>query len=80
MNDRAARQGRPDHITNRALEFSKPAGGALTETRLQLAQTGLRELIASSMETLERDERGVFLQIVAVRIAKEIAQSSRWPR
>jgi len=61
-------------------EFSKPSGGGLTETRLQLAQTRLRELITSSREKLERDEFTVFMQIVAARVAREIAQSSRWPR
>jgi len=77
MNDEAARQGRPDNYTNRTSELSKRGGGL---TRLQLAQTRLRELIASSMETLERDERGVFLQIVAARVAREIAQQTRWSR
>lgn len=79
MNDEAARQGRPDTNTNTAPEFSKAAGG-LTETRLQLAQTRLRELITSSREKLERDEFTVFMQIVAARVAKEIAERTRWPR
>jgi len=60
-------------------EFSKPHGGR-TDTRLQIAQTQLRELITSSMEKLERDERGVFLAIVAARVAKEIAERTRWSR
>ena len=78
--DEAAREGRPDTNMITGPKFSKPHGGALIETRLQIALTRLRELIASSLETLERDERGVFLSIVATRVAKEIAERTRWSR
>ena len=78
------RQGRPPERPNPNMitcsEFSKPDGGAPTETRLQLAQTQLRGLITSSREKLERDEFTVFMEIVAARVAKEIATRARWPR